>query len=95
MEEAKKIINDSAKFDAALELAWKKLDPDNNGKITFETALNNLKLQAKSMGIPNRNPTPEEKEAIKKMVDPERTGNVTKENYIKFMKNGAGQCKTQ
>ena len=38
------------------------------------------------MGLPEREPTPEEREGAKKLADPEGTGKVTYENFVKFIK---------
>ena len=88
MDKAKEIISDPAKFEAAMNQAWEKLDPEKKGYTSYDAVRDALKDQAKAMGIPEREPTPEEKEAAKKLADPEGTGKITKENFVKFIKFG-------
>ena len=93
MEKAKEIISDPNKLKAALEEAWKKLDPQNQGFTTLEAVRESLKAQAKALGMPEREGTPEEKEQAKKLADPEGTGKVTKENFMKLMHAGIEKMK--
>ena len=89
----KEIIGDSTKLDAALEEAWKKLDPQNQGFTTYDALRENLKAQAKALGMPEREGTPEEKEQARKLADPDGTGKVTKENFKKLMYSGIEKMK--
>ena len=93
MEKAKEIVNDPVKLEAALKQAWEKLDAKKEGFITFEVLRAGLKEQAKALGIPEREPTPEEKEKTRKIADPEGTGKVNFENFVKLMKAGIEQMK--
>jgi len=43
--------------------------------------------------MPERESTPEEKEMAKKIGDPEGTGKITFENFMKLMKAGVEQMK--
>ena len=86
MDKAKEIVNDPAKLEEALKQAWKKLDPEGKGFTSYDTLRENLKAQAKALGFPEREPTPEEREGAKKLADPEGTGKVTYENFVKFIK---------
>ncbi len=43
--------------------------------------------------MPEREGTPEEKEQAKKLADPEGTGKVTKENFMKLMYAGIEKMK--
>ena len=45
--------------------------------------------------MPERQPTPEEVEGAKKLADPEGTGKVTYENFVKFIKVGIEKGKAQ
>ena len=93
MDKAKEIFNDPTKLDAALKQAWEKLDAKKEGFITFEVLRAGLKEQAKILGMPERESTPEEKEMAKKIGDPEGTGKITFENFMKLMKAGVEQMK--
>ena len=93
MEKAKAIFNDPAKLDEALKQAWDKLDAKKEGFITFEALRAGLKEQAKLLGMPERESTPEEKEMAKKIGDPEGTGKIKFENFMKLMKTGIEQMK--
>ena len=93
MEKAKAIFNDPAKLDEALKQAWDKLDAKKEGFITFEALRTGLKEQAKLLGMPERESTPEEKEMAKKIGDPEGTGKIKFENFMKLMKTGIEQMK--
>ena len=93
MDKAKEIINDPAKLDAALKQAWEKLDTKKEGFVTYDAIRAGLKEQAKALGMPEREPTPEEREKAKKVADPEGTGKVTFENFVKLMKAGIEQMK--
>ena len=88
MDKAKEIFSDPAKFEAAMKQAWEKLDPEKKGYATYEAVRTSLLAQAKAVGMPEREGTPEEKEAAKKIADPEGTGKVTYENFVKFIKVG-------
>ena len=64
------------------------MDTQKQGCVPYDVVRECLKAQSKAAGIPEREGTPEEKEAAKKLADPEGTGKVTKENFIKFIKSG-------
>ena len=95
MDKAKEILSDPAKFEAAMKQAWEKLDPEKKGYATYEAVKENLKAQAKAMGMPDREGTPEEIAAAKKLADPEGTGKVTYQNFVNFIKCGIEQAKKQ
>ena len=94
MDKAKAIISDPAKLDEALKQAWEKMDTKKEGFISHEVLRAALKEQAKALGIPEREATPEEKENAKKIADPEGTGKITFENFVKLMKAGIEKMKT-
>ena len=93
MENLKAIMNDPAKLEDALKKIWEKLDPENKGYASYDAVRECLKAQSKAIGMPEREGTPEEKEAAKKLADPEGTGKVTFENFMKFIKCGIEQGK--
>ena len=86
MEKAKEILADPAKLDAALKQGWEKMDPEKKGYVTYDVLKQSLVAQAKALGMPEREGTPEEKEAAKKLADPKGTGKVTYENFVKLIK---------
>ena len=93
MDKAKEIFSDPAKFEAAMKQAWEKLDPEKKGYATYEAVRTSLLAQAKAVGMPEREGTPEEKEAAKKIADPEGTGKVTYENFVKLIKTSFEKAK--
>ena len=95
MDKAKEIISDPAKFEDEMNKAWEKLDPEKKGYATYDAVGDALKAQAKALGIPEREATTEEKEAAKKLADPEGTGKITKENFVKFIKFGIEKAKAE
>ena len=93
MDKAKEIISDPAKLEDALKQAWAKMDPQNTGFVSYDVLRTSLKEQSKALGLPEREPTPEEREQAKKIADPEGTGKITYENFVKLMKLGIEEMK--
>ena len=93
MDKVKAIINDPVKLEASFKQAWEKMDAKKEGFVTYEVLSAALKEQAKALGMPEREGTPEEKENAKKLADPEGTGKITYENFVKLMKAGIEQMK--
>ena len=93
MDKAKEIFSDPAKFEAEMKQAWEKLDPEKKGYATYEAVRTSLLAQIKAVGMPEREGTPEEKEAAKKIADPEGTGKVTYENFVKLIKTSFEKAK--
>ena len=93
MDKAKEIVNDPAKLEANLKQAWEKLDAQKQGFITFDVLKEGLKNQAKALGLPERQETEEEKANMKKLADPDGTGKITFENFMKLMKAGIEKMK--
>ena len=86
MDKAKEIVNDPAKLKVALDQAWEKLDAQKQGFVSCQAVLESLKAQAKAFGQEEREPTPEEKEQFQKFIDPNGTGKVDKEGFLKLIK---------
>ena len=95
MDKVKEVMNDPAKLEQALKDAWAKMDTEKKGFVTYEVMQEALKSQRKAMGIPEREGTPEEKEKAKKIADPDGTGKVVFENFVKLVKAGVEQMKAQ
>ena len=85
---AKEILDDPAKFEELVNKAWAKLDPENKGFTTPDAVKAAVKEQIQKLGLPEREPTPEQREAARKLADPEGTGKITKENFVKAIKHG-------
>ena len=88
MDKAKEILSDPAKLEATLKQAWAKLDPQNQGFVNYDTLKAALSAQAKALGMPERQPTPQEVENAKKLADPQGTGKVTFEGFVNLVKGG-------
>ena len=87
------LINYPVKLEAALKMAFAKLDTEKKGYVSYDVIKSFLIKQNKEFGLPEREGTQEEKDAGRKLADPEGTGKVTCENFIKFMKVGIQQAK--
>ena len=93
MDKVKEILADPTKLEASLKQAWEKMDPEKKGYATYEVCREQFKAQGKALGMPDREGTPEEREAAKKILDPEGNGKVTFENFSKFVKAGIEKAK--
>ena len=93
MEKAKEMMKDPKKMEEGFEQAWKMMDPQNQGFISYDIFIEKLKDRAKFLGGQVKEPTPEEIEETKKIADPNGTGKVTKENYFKLLKHGLEKMK--
>lgn len=71
-------------IDAGLKKAFAEIDKDNKGYITLESLKEAMIAQGKMLGLPQREPTEEEKNAGLKILDPKGEGKVTFENYRTF-----------
>ena len=72
------------------------MDTKNEGFVpreVFLAGLKELKEQSKCLGFPQRQASPEDIERTKKIYDPEGTGKVTFENFIKLVKSGIERMK--
>ena len=97
MEKIKELVNDPAKLEQAFKDAFAKLDADKKGYITpgvFKEAIIN---QTKVLGLPQpeKELTEEEKEKAKKIADPDGTGKVTYENFVKVLQALIQRAKNQ
>ena len=96
MEKWKEIANDPAKLEAAMKETWAKIDTKGEGSVDlkqFETISREL---AKQMNLPqNKEPTPEEKEKAKKLVDPNGTGKINFEGFKALVQAGIAKGKKE
>ncbi len=96
MEKWKEIANDPAKLEAAMKETWAKIDTKGEGSVDlkqFETISREL---AKQMKLPqDKEPTPEEKEKAKKLVDPNGTGKINFEGFKALVQAGIAKGKKE
>jgi Ca2+-binding EF-hand superfamily protein len=95
MDKIKEVVNDPARLDAELKKAFEKMDADKKGFITHEALKAALIEQAKALGLPKpeKEPTEEEKEKARKIADPDGSGKITFENFVKLMHAGIEKAK--
>ena len=94
MDLAKEIANDPAKLEAKLKEDWAKLDAKGEGFVTYKVLMEAYQKMAKAMNLPeNKQPTQEDNEKIKKLIDPQGTGKVNFEGFMNLVKAGAEQLK--
>ena len=70
----------------SFKVAFDKFDSDKKGHIPIDDFMNKLIEQYKQ--IREKGPTKKEIKEAKKVLDPDGTGKVTFENFVKFMKLG-------
>ena len=89
MDKVKEIVNDPAKLEEALKAAFAKMDAEKKGFITMDVLKAGLLEQGKLLGIskPEKEPTDAEKEAARKIADPDGTGKITYEGFFNLMKS--------
>ena len=95
MDKLKEIANDPAKLEEAFKKGFEKLDAEKKGYITHEVLKQGLIAQAKGLGFadPEKEITPEEMEKAKKIADPDGTGKIVYENFVKLMHAGLKKAK--
>jgi len=95
MDKLKAVVNDPAKLQEELKKAFEKMDADKKGYISHEVLKAALIEQAKALGLPKpeKEPTEEEKAAARKIADPDGSGKITFENFVKLMEAGIKKAK--
>jgi Ca2+-binding EF-hand superfamily protein len=95
MDKLKAVVNDPAKLQEELKKAFEKMDAEKKGYISHEVLKNALIEQAKALGLPKpeKEPTEEEKAAARKIADPDGSGKITFENFVKLMEAGIKKAK--
>ena len=89
MDKYKEIANDPAKLEASLKETWAKIDVNGEGSVTHEAFRVAAEAIAKQMNLPGmKPPTEEEKAAARKIADPDGSGKITFENFVKLMEAG-------
>ena len=86
MDKIKEVVNNPALLEEKLKEFFNKVDADKKGFISHEQLKDALILTAKELNLPKpeKEPTEEEKEQGKKLVDPDGSGKITFENFRKF-----------
>ena len=95
MDKLKAVVNDPAKLEEELKKAFEKMDAEKKGYISHEVLKQALIEQAKALGLPKpeKEPTEAEKEAARKISDPDGSGKITYENFVKLMHAGIKKAK--
>ncbi len=95
MDKLKAVVNDPAKLEEELKKAFEKMDAEKKGYISHEVLKQALIEQAKALGLPKpeKEPTEAEKEAARKIADPDGSGKITYENFVKLMHAGIKKAK--
>ena len=96
MEKYKEIVNDPVKLEAHLKDTWAKLSKGQES-ITHEEFKAGAKELSKTLNLPAdiKEPTDEEKEKAKKLVDPNGTGKITYEGFVRLVKAGIEKGKRE
>lgn len=96
MEKWKEIANDPAKLEAAMKETWAKIDTKGEGSVDFKQFETISRELAKQMNLPqDKEPTPEEKEKAKKLVDPNGTGKINFEGFKALVQAGIAKGKKE
>ena len=95
MDKIKEVVNDPVKLEQKLKVAFEKIDADKKGYITHEALKEALIAQHKALGLPKpeRELREEEKAKAKQIADPDGTGKITYENFVKLMHKGIEKAK--
>ena len=96
MEQYKEIVNDPAKLQASLKEAWAKIDVNGKGFVNPQEFGAGMAMIAQTMKVPGmKPPTEEEKERFKKILDPEGTGKITFEGFVRLANAGIEKAKKE
>ena len=96
MDKYKEIANDPAKLEASLKETWAKIDAKGEGSVTLEVFEAASREIAKQMNLPKGpEPTAAEKEAGRKLVDPNGTGRINFEGFKLLVQAGIAKAKRE
>ena len=96
MDLAKEIVSDPAKLEAKLKEDWAKLDTKGEGFVTYKVLMEAFQKMAKSLNLPaDKGPSQKDDEKIRQLIDPEGTGKVTFEGFVKLVKAGIEKRKAE
>ena len=89
MNKLKELANDPEKLEAALKQIWSKFDTKNQGWVTHdEFRAISIELRKGAGEHVDKMPSDEERNKIKQLIDPDNTGKVTFEQFVKLTKLG-------
>ena len=83
IEKVKEFLKDPAKVEQFLQRCWAVADKEKKGYITFPEFEKNCKALVGT----TKEPTAEEREKLRKLVDPQNTNKVTYEAFKNFVFN--------
>ena len=87
MEQYKEIAKDPVKLEEELKKAWAKIDPKGQGSVTPQEFGMAMATLAKEMKLPERKPpTEEERAQFAKIADPQNTGRISYEGFVRLTK---------
>ena len=96
MDKYKEIANDPVKLEASLRETWAKIDAKGEGAVSFEVFEVASRQIAQQMNLPKGpEPTPQEKEAGRKIADPYNTGKITFEGFKALIQAGIAKAKRE
>jgi hypothetical protein len=96
MDKYKEIANDPVKLEASLKETWAKIDAKGEGSVTFEVFEAASRKIAQELNLPKGpEPTEAEKEAGKKLVDPNNTGRINFEGFKLLIQAGIAKAKKE
>ena len=96
MDLAKEIANDPAKLEAKLKEDWAKLDAKGEGFVTYKVLMEAYQKMAKALNLPeDKGPSQKDDEKIRQLMDPEGTGKVTFEGFVRLVKAGIEKRKAE
>ena len=94
MEEFKEMVKNLATFEVKMKEAQEKIDTKKEGKVSFEAFKGALEQLSKDMQNSEILPTTDEgRETLKKVCDPNNTGKVNFEGFMKITKLGIANMK--
>ena len=89
MNKLKELANDPEKLEAALKQIWSKFDTKNQGWVNHdEFRAISIELRKGAGESVDKMPSDEERNKIKQLIDPDNTGKVTFEQFVKLTKLG-------
>ena len=95
MDKIKEIVNDPAKLEASIKDTWAKISK-GAASMTHEEFKVAAEAHAKTLNLPGmQQPTEAEKEAAKKLVDPNGTGKIDFEGFKKLVHAGIEKGKKE
>lgn len=97
MDKIKEVVNNPALLEEKLKEFFNKVDVEKKGYITPEALKQAMENTAKELNLPKpeKEPTEEEKAKARKIADPDGTGKITYENFLKLMHAGIEKARKE